>query len=93
MTHQTVRRTAVPGLPDDHRAAVTEPSTSCPVEITLTALRGRWTTLVGSAELLGGGRTYSELRERLPALSEKVLSDRLAHHTADGVLVRHRQSG
>jgi len=92
VTHQTVRHTVVPGLPDDRRAAVTEPSASCPVEITLTALRGRWTTLV-IRELLGGGRTYTELRERLPALSEKVLSDRLAHLTAVGVLDRHRQPG
>jgi DNA-binding HxlR family transcriptional regulator len=92
VTHQTVRHVAVPGLPDDRRAAVTEPSASCPVEITLAALRGRWTTLV-IRELLLGGRTYTELRERLPALSEKVLSDRLAHLTAVGVLDRRRQPG
>ncbi|MEU8380915.1 helix-turn-helix domain-containing protein [Streptosporangium sp. NPDC048865] len=86
MTHQTVGR---PGLPDDPRADVTEPTPSCPVEITLAALHGRWTTLL-VRELLRGDRTYSELRRALPALSDKVLSDRLAHLTAAGVLDRHR---
>ncbi|MEV0614657.1 helix-turn-helix domain-containing protein [Nonomuraea sp. NPDC050404] len=89
MAHQTVGQA---GLPDDPRAAVTEPSPSCPVEITLAALRGRWTTLL-VRELLRGERTFSELRDALPALSDKVLSDRLAQLTEAGVLDRERRSG
>ncbi|MGN9836548.1 winged helix-turn-helix transcriptional regulator [Nonomuraea sp. H19] len=92
MTHQTVGHPARPGLPDDPRANVTEPTPSCPVEITLDALRGRWTTLV-IRELLQGERTFTALREALPALSDKVLSDRLAHLTEVGVLDRHRRPG
>ncbi|WP_433513198.1 winged helix-turn-helix transcriptional regulator [Nonomuraea sp. CA-143628] len=79
-------------MPDDPRADVTEPTPSCPVEITLAALHGRWTTLV-IREFLQGDRTFTELRHALPALSDKVLSDRLAHLTEAGVLARHRQSG
>ncbi|WP_329086617.1 MULTISPECIES: winged helix-turn-helix transcriptional regulator [unclassified Streptosporangium] len=89
MAHQTVGH---PGLPDDPRADVTEPTPSCPVEITLAALHGRWTTLL-VRELLRGDHTFSELRQALPALSDKVLSDRLAHLTEAGVLDRHRRPG
>ncbi|MEU5882017.1 helix-turn-helix domain-containing protein [Spirillospora sp. NPDC047279] len=90
MTHQTVGHP--PGLPDDPRAHVTEPTPSCPVEITLEALRGRWTTLV-IRELLQGERTYTDLRQALPALSDKVLSDRLAHLARSNVVHRERHPG
>ncbi|GAA3107709.1 winged helix-turn-helix transcriptional regulator [Streptosporangium carneum] len=91
MTHQTVGHPPRPGLPDDPLASVGEPTPSCPVEVTLAALRGRWTTLV-IRELLRGDRTFSELRQALPALSDKVLSDRLAHLVQVGVLDRRRQA-
>ncbi|OLT11275.1 MarR family transcriptional regulator [Actinomadura sp. CNU-125] len=89
MANQTVIR---PGLPDDPRAAVAAPEPGCPVEIALAALRGRWTTLV-IRELLNGGRSFSDLREALPDLSDKVLSDRLAGLVAAGVAERHRLPG
>lgn len=93
MAHQTVgHQVPRPGLPDDPLAEVAEPTPSCPVEITLTALQGRWTTLV-VRELLDGGRTFTELRRALPALSDKVLSDRLAHLREAGVLDRRREPG
>lgn len=92
MTHQTVGHLIRPGLPGDPRANVAEPSPSCPVEITLAALRGRWTTLV-IRELLQGERTFTELRQALPALSDKVLSDRLAHLAEAGVVDRRREPG
>ncbi|MDX6237752.1 MAG: hypothetical protein QOG10_2567 [Kribbellaceae bacterium] len=37
-----------------------------------------------------GDRSYSELSEGLPALSDKVLSDRLVQLTEAGVIERHR---
>ncbi|WP_433336970.1 winged helix-turn-helix transcriptional regulator [Spirillospora sp. CA-294931] len=92
MTHQTVGHAAEPGLPDDPRAGVAAPSASCPVEITLAALRGRWTTLV-VRELLRGDRTFTELSAALPDLSDKVLSERLAQLTGAGVLDRRREAG
>ncbi|MFE1584912.1 winged helix-turn-helix transcriptional regulator [Streptomyces sp. NPDC058737] len=58
----------------------------------LAALHGRWTTLV-IRELLRGDHSYSELRAALPALSDKVLSDRLAHLTRAGVVDRDRRPG
>ncbi|WP_254716669.1 helix-turn-helix domain-containing protein [Actinomadura sp. WMMB 499] len=62
------------------------------MEITLAALRGRWTTLV-VRELLRGERGYTELREALPRLSDKVLSDRLAQLVEAGVAERRRLPG
>ncbi|MGW4055258.1 winged helix-turn-helix transcriptional regulator [Streptomyces sp. NPDC004779] len=91
MTHRTVGHP--PGLPDDDpRARVDAPAPDCPVEIALAALRGRWTTLV-VRELLGGERGYSELRAALPSLSDKVLSERLAHLAEAGVVTRERHPG
>ncbi|MDL4818274.1 winged helix-turn-helix transcriptional regulator [Actinomadura opuntiae] len=89
MAHQTVSR---PGLPDDPRADAAAPDPSCPVEIALDALRGRWTTLV-IRELLRGDRSFTGLRAALPALSDKVLADRLAHLVRAGVLDRRREPG
>ncbi|WP_433267459.1 winged helix-turn-helix transcriptional regulator [Actinosynnema sp. CS-041913] len=71
--------------------AVDRPDVGCPVEITLHALRGRWTTLV-VRELLDGSRSYGELAGVL-ALSDKVLADRLAHLVACGVVERVRTAG
>ncbi|MDA0632901.1 helix-turn-helix domain-containing protein [Nonomuraea sp. MCN248] len=62
------------------------------MEITLAVLHGRWTTLV-IREFLKGDHTFTELSRALPALSDKVLSDRLAHLTETGVLDRRRRSG
>ncbi|MFE3458409.1 winged helix-turn-helix transcriptional regulator [Nocardiopsis aegyptia] len=90
MTHPTVGHRA--GLPDDPRAAVREPAPDCPVEIALAVLHGRWTTLV-VRELLRGDRSYSELAEALPRLSDKVLSDRLAQLVGAGVAERERRPG
>ncbi len=98
MTHLTVghadgsRQACRPGLPDDRLAHVAAPTPDCPVEITLAVLHGRWTTLV-VRELLRGGLSYSELRGALPALSDKVLSDRLAQLGAAGVVERERRPG
>ncbi|MFC8784350.1 winged helix-turn-helix transcriptional regulator [Streptomyces nigra] len=90
VAHRTVGHPA--GLPDDPRANVTAPTPECPVEITLSALQGRWTTLV-VRELLHGDRSYSDLRTALPAPSGKVLSDRPARLGQAGVVERDRRPG
>jgi DNA-binding HxlR family transcriptional regulator len=41
-------------------------------------------------EFRHGDRSYSQLSEGLPALSDKVLSDRLVQLTEAGVIERHR---
>jgi DNA-binding HxlR family transcriptional regulator len=76
----------------DPHGEVDHPVADCPVEVTLHALRGRWTTLV-VRELLAGERTFSDLAAALPTLSDKVLTDRLTHLTACGVVGRIREPG
>ncbi|MGP3973111.1 winged helix-turn-helix transcriptional regulator [Streptomyces sp. 8N114] len=96
MAHRTVscgHRDSQPGLPDDPRARTAAPMPSCPVEITLHALRGRWTTLVVRELLRGGSHTFSELGAVLPDLSDKVLADRLRQLVDVGVVRRERLPG
>ncbi|WP_244375941.1 winged helix-turn-helix transcriptional regulator [Streptomyces ficellus] len=105
MTHQTVghAHTRTPAqaagrggpLGDCPADALVPPGDEpwCPVDITLAALGGRWTPLVVREFLRRGEATYSELSAALPSLSDKVLSDRLAHLTRAGVVERHRTPG
>lgn len=76
----------------DPHGEVDHPVPDCPVEVTLRALRGRWTTLV-VRELFEGERTFGDLAAALPTLSDKVLADRLAQLVASGVVVRVREPG
>ncbi|MEU5684247.1 winged helix-turn-helix transcriptional regulator [Streptomyces venezuelae] len=92
MTHRTVSA-ARPGLPDDASAEVTAPSPDCPVEITLAALRGRWTTLVVRELLRRDTAAYGELASALPQLSDKTLTERLAQLVAAGAVHRTRTPG
>ncbi|GLY67559.1 winged helix-turn-helix transcriptional regulator [Amycolatopsis taiwanensis] len=69
---------------------VVEPNPNCPVEITLAALRGRWTPLVLLEFLRNGELGFSELAGALPGLSDKVLSERLNQLTDAGIVERHR---
>ncbi|MFC4055438.1 winged helix-turn-helix transcriptional regulator [Actinomadura syzygii] len=91
MAHQTVSDAATELL-DSCQGPVVEPDPSCPVEITLAALRGRWTALV-LLELLHGPRSFSQLAQALPTLSDKVLTDRLGQLVEAGALDRHRTPG
>ncbi|SCG42035.1 transcriptional regulator, HxlR family [Micromonospora humi] len=91
MAHQTVGHGGV-GVLGGCPPAAAEPDPSCPIEITLAVLKGRWTPLV-FGEFLRGGRSYSELARALPTLSDKVLSERLAQLTSAGVLERRRTPG
>ncbi|MGW5924138.1 winged helix-turn-helix transcriptional regulator [Nocardia fluminea] len=78
-------------VPDD-RGRTSAPEPDCPVEVTLTAISGRWTTLV-LRELMGGPLSFGELRDRLPSLSAKVLTDRLRDLEARGLIARRTHPG
>ncbi|MFE2290670.1 winged helix-turn-helix transcriptional regulator [Streptomyces sp. NPDC059452] len=68
------------------------PERDCPVEVALSAVAGRWTTLV-LRELMSGPRGFSELRERLPEVSAKVLSQRLRELGESGLVSVERRRG
>ncbi|MDQ0985572.1 helix-turn-helix domain-containing protein [Streptomyces sp. V2I9] len=74
------------------RGRTVRPEPDCPVEVALAAVSGRWTTLV-LRELMGGPLGFSELRQRLPELSAKVLSQRLSQLGDRGLVSVERRRG
>jgi DNA-binding HxlR family transcriptional regulator len=67
----------------------TAPTRTCPVEVALAAISGRWATLV-LRDLMTGPRTFGELRAGLPTLSAKVLTERLVSLRRQGIVTRGR---
>lgn len=62
------------------------------MEVALSAISGRWATLV-LRDLLHGPRSFSALRAGLPSLSAKVLTERLDSLVAQGLVRRDRSPG
>jgi DNA-binding HxlR family transcriptional regulator len=66
-------------------------SFNCPTEFTLAVLGGKWKTVI-LCYLKSRPCRYSELRRLLPALSDKMLSERLRDMIASGLVV-HSKNG
>jgi DNA-binding HxlR family transcriptional regulator len=64
-------------------------SFGCPVELSLELLRGKWKPVM-LARLKDGPLRYGELRQLIPQLSDKILTERLADLQAQGLVVRDR---
>jgi len=79
-------------LVPDHQGQTQRPDPGCPVEVALAAITGRWTTLV-LRDLMHGPRSFGQLREGLPSLSDKVLADRLKHLVARELVDRQVRRG
>ncbi|PZS22935.1 MAG: transcriptional regulator [Pseudonocardiales bacterium] len=90
-SHQTVSAAWDQELVPDARGSSRRPDPGCPVEVALTAVSGRWATLV-LRDLMHGPRAFSELQAALPTLSAKVLSERLVGFERQG-LVHCRRGG
>lgn len=60
---------------------------SCPVEVTLEAIGGKWKCVI-LWWLQQGARRFGELRLLMPGMSQKVLSDQLRELEADGLVHR-----
>jgi DNA-binding HxlR family transcriptional regulator len=60
---------------------------NCPTEFALTVLGGKWKTII-LAYLSERPCHYSELRQLLPALSDKVLTERLKDMQRSGLVAR-----
>jgi len=59
----------------------------CPTELTLDVLSGKWKTII-MARLKSGALAYGELRKSIPALSDKMLTERLRDLERSGLLER-----
>ncbi|WP_245687510.1 winged helix-turn-helix transcriptional regulator [Streptacidiphilus griseoplanus] len=65
---------------------------NCAVELTLSVIGGKWATIV-LAHLKEGVHRYGALRRRIPAVSEKVLVQRLRGLEVSGLISRHSDGG
>ena len=59
----------------------------CPVELSLELLGGKWKSVI-LAYLKDRPRSYGELRQLIPDLSDKVLTERLRGLEAQGLAAR-----
>jgi DNA-binding HxlR family transcriptional regulator len=64
-------------------------SFNCSTEFTLQVLGGKWKTVIMCHLSLGPLR-YAELRKVMPALSDKVLTERLRELTDAGLIARQK---
>jgi DNA-binding HxlR family transcriptional regulator len=64
---------------------------NCPTEFALTVLGGKWKTII-LAYLSERPCHYGELRQLLPGLSDKVLTDRLKDLQRSGLVARGNSS-
>ena len=60
---------------------------ACPAEATLDIIGGRWKVPI-VWHLFSGTRRFSELKRALPAITQKMLTQKLRELEADGVVAR-----
>lgn len=61
--------------------------TSCPAEITLQVIGGRWKVVIVWA-LLQGTRRFSDLRRSMPGITQKMLTQQLRELERDRIVLR-----
>lgn len=93
MAHQAVSTLWDADLVPTSNGRTQAPSPDCPVEVSLAAISGRWTTLVLRNLISGGSHSYSELAASLPQLSDKVLADRLRELVSADLVARTTTGG
>jgi DNA-binding HxlR family transcriptional regulator len=64
----------------------------CPVELSLAFLGGKWRTVI-LAWLKEAPHRYGELRQRMPGLADKVLTQRLKELESFGLVAKRPVSG
>ncbi len=69
-----------------------KPYFGCPVKATANALAGKWKVLI-VWQLSFGALRFAELRNLLPGVSDKVLTEQLRELEADGIVGRTVQAG
>lgn len=59
---------------------------TCPVDVTLSLVGGKWKLLILSHLFIYHKKGYSEIRENLPGVSEKMLSQQLKELETDSLI-------
>jgi DNA-binding HxlR family transcriptional regulator len=67
-------------------------SYTCPVDVTLGLIGGKWKMLILFHLHYFGKRSYSEIRGNLPGISEKMLSQQLKEMERDKLIGKHQLS-
>ena len=60
---------------------------TCPVELALDVLGGKWRAVI-LAHIKEGAVRYADLRRRIPRMSEKMLTQRLRELVATGLVTQ-----
>lgn len=60
---------------------------SCPVELALNTIMGKWKALI-LWQLNKGTLRYSELKKRLPNITDKMLAQQLKELEKDNIIIR-----
>lgn len=59
---------------------------TCPVDVSLSFISGKWKILILSHLFQFDKKGFSEIRENLPGISEKMLSQQLKHLEKDDLI-------
>lgn len=59
----------------------------CPVELTLSAIGGKWKALI-LYHVIRAPRRFNELRRLIPMVTQRMLTQHLRELEADGILLR-----
>jgi len=59
---------------------------TCPVDVTLGLIGGKWKILILSHLNQFGNRSFSQIRDNLPGVSEKMLNQQLKEMSADNLI-------
>lgn len=59
----------------------------CPVEVTLSAIGGKWKALI-LYHVIAGPRRFNELRRLMPSVTQRMLTQHLRELETDGILHR-----
>ena len=59
---------------------------TCPVDVTLSFIGGKWKLLILSHLFWTKKKSYSEIRDNLPGVSEKMLSQQLKELEGDALI-------
>jgi DNA-binding HxlR family transcriptional regulator len=72
---------------NQHAKRIPEHGEFCPTEATIAAIGGRWKIFI-LWHLYGGKLRFSELRRKLPRISQKMLTEQLRELAGHGLVTR-----
>jgi DNA-binding HxlR family transcriptional regulator len=72
---------------NQHVKRIPEHGDCCPTEATITAIGGRWKIFI-LWHLYGGKLRFSELRRKVPGISQKMLTEQLRELASHGLVTR-----